>query len=105
MAVMAREGWTDERLDDLNHRVGEGFGEMRNEFRAMRAEIAQEFRAMRAETAEEFRAMRGETAEEFRAARGEMAANQRTLVQMAAGIWVTALVGFLGVIATVITQV
>jgi hypothetical protein len=83
MAVMARDGWTDERLDDLNGRVGEGFGEMR----------------------EEFRAMRGEMQEEFRAMRGEMAANQRVLVQMAGGIWVTAVVGFLGVIATVITQV
>jgi hypothetical protein len=34
-----------------------------------------------------------------------MAANQQNLVQLAGGIWVTALVGFLGVIATVITQV
>jgi hypothetical protein len=82
MATMAREGWTDQRLDDLNHRVSEGFGEMRDESRAMR----------------------GEMGEEFRALRGEMAANQRTLVQMAGGIWVTSLVGFLGVIATVITQ-
>jgi hypothetical protein len=78
-----RDAWTDERLHDLNHRVGEGFGEMRDEFRAMRGEMGEEFRAMRS----------------------EMAANQRTLVQMAAGIWVTALVGFLGVIATVATQV
>lgn len=47
MAVMAREAWTDERLDDLNRRVGDldrrtetGFGEMRMEFRAVRGEIA-----------------------------------------------------------------
>jgi hypothetical protein len=83
MTEMARETWTDERLDDLNQRVDGGFKEMR----------------------EEFRAMRGEMREEFRAMRGEMAANQQTLVQMAGGIWATALVGFLGVIATVITQV
>ena len=31
-----REAWTDERLDDLNHRVDEGFREMREEFRASR---------------------------------------------------------------------
>lgn len=72
MAVMARESWTDPRLDDLNHRVDEGFKDMREEFRALR---------------------------------GEIAANQRTLVQMAAGIWITALVGFLGVITTIVTQV
>lgn len=48
MAVMARDGWTDERLDDLNARVvrleqrmDAGFNEIREEFRAMRAEIHQ----------------------------------------------------------------
>jgi hypothetical protein len=71
MAVMARDAWTDNRLDDLNHRVDEGFRDMREEFRAMR---------------------------------GEAAAHQRTLVQMTAGVWTTSLVGFLGVIATIITQ-
>jgi hypothetical protein len=35
-----REAWTDERLDDLNTRVTEGFGEMREEFRAVRGEMA-----------------------------------------------------------------
>jgi flagellar capping protein FliD len=47
MTVMARETWTDERLDDLNkkidsldHRMEAGFAEMRTEFRAMRAELS-----------------------------------------------------------------
>jgi hypothetical protein len=35
-----REAWTDDRLDDLNHRVDEGFKEMREEFRAVRCEMA-----------------------------------------------------------------
>jgi hypothetical protein len=35
-----REAWTDERLDDLNHRVDEGFKEMREEFRAVRGEMS-----------------------------------------------------------------
>jgi tetrahydromethanopterin S-methyltransferase subunit G len=46
MAVMPREAWTDERLDDLNERVDRleqrmdaGFAEMREEFRALRADI------------------------------------------------------------------
>jgi hypothetical protein len=68
---MARDAWTDDRLDDLNPRTDEGFRDMREEFRAMR---------------------------------GEAAANQRTLVQMTAAIWTTSLVGFLGVIATIITE-
>lgn len=47
MAVMARETWTDHRLDDLNARVESidrrmeaGFKEMREEFRAVRMEMA-----------------------------------------------------------------
>ncbi|HEY5941743.1 MAG TPA: hypothetical protein VIT89_02630 [Solirubrobacterales bacterium] len=44
MAVMAREVWTDERLDDLNKRVDEGFKENREEFRAVRAEMKGEFK-------------------------------------------------------------
>lgn len=79
MAVMAREAWTDERLDDLTQRVADLDRRMEAGFAGIR--------------------------EEFRAMRAENAANQRTLVQMAAAIWITALVGFLGVIATVITQV
>jgi hypothetical protein len=47
MAVMAREVWTDERLDDLNKKVDEGFKDMREEFRAVRGE----FQAVRIEIA------------------------------------------------------
>jgi hypothetical protein len=46
MEAMARETWTDERLDDLNvrvdrteRRIDEGFAEMRGEFRALRGDI------------------------------------------------------------------
>jgi hypothetical protein len=46
MAVMAREEWTDGRLDDLNARVESmdrrmeaGFTEMRGEFRAVRSDL------------------------------------------------------------------
>jgi len=35
-----RDAWTDERLDDLNHRVDGGFKEMREEFRSVRTEMA-----------------------------------------------------------------
>jgi len=39
MAIMARETWTDERLDDLNGKVEKGFGEVKGEIRDLRAEI------------------------------------------------------------------
>ncbi len=34
-----RQAWTDERLDDLNHKVDELSREMHAEFRAVRSEI------------------------------------------------------------------
>lgn len=94
MAVtMPRESWTDERLDDLNHRVDSGFGEVRQEFQALRLEMRTEFVAVRSEISSESQALRS-----------EIAANQRMLVQMMAGIWATSVVGFIGIVATIATQ-
>jgi hypothetical protein len=82
-----REMWTDERLDDLTHRVDEGFNRTEREFQAVRLEMRTEFQAVRSDLG------------------GQMAATQRALLQVAAGGLVTMLVGFAGVIATVLTQV
>jgi hypothetical protein len=98
MAVMARDTWTDERLDDLNHRVDEGFKEMREEFRGVRSEMREEFRGVRAEMGEGFGGVRGELQE----MRAEMAAGRRTMIQATAAIWASSMVGFLGVIATIL---
>jgi F0F1-type ATP synthase assembly protein I len=53
MAVMAREAWTDERLDDLNARVDRleqrmeaGFAEMRTQFAAQNRMLIQLFGGM-----------------------------------------------------------
>ncbi|HEX2392934.1 MAG TPA: hypothetical protein VHI77_08450 [Solirubrobacterales bacterium] len=89
--TMARDSWTDDRLDDLNHRVDEGFTETRTEFRSLRSEMQ-----------EEFRAVRSEMQEEFRAVRSEMAAMHRTLVQAIVGGLAVTLVGFAGTIATIL---
>jgi uncharacterized protein YPO0396 len=89
MAVMAREAWTDERLDDLNARVDgvdqrmeTGFAEMREEFRAMRGEIQSELQAVRA----------------------EIGTVSRNLMHLTWGLIGTMLVGFLGTIVAVVTQ-
>jgi hypothetical protein len=82
MAVMARETWTDERLDDLNQKVDSGFNEMRTEFRAMRAEVNGEFQGVR----------------------GEIAQLNRHLMQLTWGLIGTMLVGFLGTIVAIVTQ-
>jgi hypothetical protein len=40
MAVaMAREAWTDERLDDLNARMEKGFGRVDADIRELRGEV------------------------------------------------------------------
>jgi len=78
-----RELWTDERLDDLNHRVDRGFEETKAEFRAVRLEMRTEFAAVRS----------------------EMAALHRTTMQIVLGGFGLMLVGFAGTIATILTQV
>jgi hypothetical protein len=40
---MAREKWTDERLDDLAGRVDRGFAEVKGEIRDLRAEMNERF--------------------------------------------------------------
>lgn len=82
MAVMAREEWTDQRLDDLNHRVDEGFKEMRTESRAVRSEMQSEFQALRS----------------------EFSAFTRTVTQVLWAIVGTIFLGFMGTIAALVTQ-
>jgi len=52
MHVMARETWTDERLDDLTKHMDEGFREVRADLRQQREATATEFTALRKEFAE-----------------------------------------------------
>lgn len=84
-----REKWTDERLDDLNHRVDEGFRETREEMRAMRAEmhgLRTEMRAFQVETNARFDSM------------------QRTMLQAAVAMTAGYLAGFGGLAALIATQ-
>ncbi|HEX5525930.1 MAG TPA: hypothetical protein VFX44_01890 [Solirubrobacterales bacterium] len=73
---MARETWTDHRLDDLNRRVDEGFKDMREEIRAVRLEMST-----------------------------QSAAQHRTMVQIFAGLFGTFVIGFIGIVVTILTQV
>jgi hypothetical protein len=92
--AMAREAWTDERLDDLKSTVDDGFRDMRTEFRALRTEMKDESNALRAE----FKA-------ESLATRAEIGAVNRSIHQLTVGLIGAMLVGFLGTIATILTQV
>lgn len=78
MATMARDAWTDERLDDVKASVDAGFRDNREEFRALRAEI-QGFR-------------------------GEIAAINRSVQQFTWSVVVAMLVGFLSVLTTILIQ-
>ena len=52
MAVMMpREKWTDERLDDLNKKVDNGFAEVKADLREIRGEIKELNRALYGATA------------------------------------------------------
>jgi predicted nucleic acid-binding Zn-ribbon protein len=94
MAVMARDAWTDERLDDLNKKVDDGFKETRAEMRA-------EFRAVRTEMKEEIRGVRSEMTE----IRTELGALNRTIHQFLFAVVGTIFLGFMGTIAALITIV
>lgn len=122
---MAREAWTDERLDDLTHRVDEGFKRNEREFQAVRLEMRTEFAAVRTELREEISGVRAElkseiggvraelkseiggvreeiggVREEMAGLRGEMLALHRMLTRVAVGGCATLVVALLGLTAT-----
>ena len=82
-----REKWTDERLDDMNERISEGFSRVDHELRDVRAEI----RNLRADVVGELGSVRAEMNSRFEA-------TQRLIIQVGGGMFVTMVVGFLGVI-------
>jgi hypothetical protein len=76
-----REAWTDERLDDLNGKVDEGFRRVDARFDAMQAHMDNRFEAMNAQMNARFEGLEG-----------RFAALQRTLILANASI-VVALIG------------
>jgi Protein of unknown function (DUF1685) len=92
MAMMARDAWTDERLDDLKGSVDAGFGDNREEFRAVRTEI----QGVRTE-------IQG-VRTEIQGVRAETAALSRSVQQFTWSVVVAMLAGFLSVLATILVQ-
>ncbi|HWO83217.1 MAG TPA: hypothetical protein VNM38_05435 [Solirubrobacterales bacterium] len=79
MAVMAREKWTDERLDDLAGRVDRGFAEVKGEVRDLRVEMNERFNSIDSR---------------FNSIDGRFDAMQRTMV-----------IGFASIVASVVGAV
>ncbi len=101
MAIaMARDTWTDERLDDLNHRVDTGFSEVSREFQAVRLEMRTEFAAIRSEMKTEFASVRSEIGTTRSELSGQIAQLHRTILLLFGGMMATNVIGFLGVIVT-----
>jgi hypothetical protein len=103
--------WTDERLDDLNHRVSDGFNRIdadlrsiRDEIGSLRAEMKSEIGSLRAETTSEIGSLRAEMKSEIGSLRAETNARfdalQRTMLQLGGGMIATFVVGFAGLLAT-----
>jgi hypothetical protein len=76
------KSWTDERLEERFDRIDQRFDEVNRRFDHINAD---------------FREMRGEM-------NGRFDATQRLIIQIGAGMLVTLIVGFAGVIATIATQ-
>lgn len=86
-----REAWTDERLDDLNHkveRIDQRVGELSREMHA-------EFRSVRSEMKSEFQAVRGEMNARFDSMQNQMAAmqNQMTAMQKSMNLMMATMLG------------
>jgi predicted nuclease with TOPRIM domain len=87
MAVMARETWTDERLDDLRGDMNRRFVETKGEIRDMRSDMdkrfdesKQEVCDLRAETKAEFKELRAEMNGRFNAMDARFDSLQKTMV-------------------------
>jgi ribosome recycling factor len=80
MAVMAKEAWTDERLDDLAKRMDKGFDEVKCQIRDLRSETKGEFQRERAETKTEISSLRTEMNARFDSIDARLDGLNRSLV-------------------------
>ncbi|MDQ2629900.1 MAG: hypothetical protein M3Y75_02835 [Actinomycetota bacterium] len=84
-----RDKWTDERLDDMNGRMGEGFDRLDKDIREVRSEIA----GVRSEIAQ----VRIDLLEEMNR---RFEATHRLIVQVGGGLFGTMAIGFLSLVLT-----
>ena len=102
MHVMARETWTDERLDDLTKRVDEGFRETKVELLQLREGVSAESASLRQELGE-VREGLGELKAEVKGLGERMDAGFASLnrtMQIAFSLIGVVLAGLMGLIGT-----
>jgi hypothetical protein len=89
MAVMARETWTDERLDDLKGQMIERFDQVDADIDRRFAQVDQRFGRVETQMKEGFARIDKEVGElrgEMKEMRGDIKATQRLMVQGFIGI-------------------
>jgi hypothetical protein len=93
MAVMMpREKWTDERLDDLNKKVDDGFARVDKDIRELRGEMITRFDAMNESVNARFDKLNDSINARFDAMNARFDAQNRNLLVVGATI-VAALIG------------
>lgn len=116
MAVMAREDWTDERLDDLAKRMDRGFDESKVEIRNLRSdmnkgfdhvdadirEIRTEIGALRSDMKTEVSTLRSDTKKGFDEVNVRFDAMQRNFDSMQRAMLIGFVTLFASIAATVI---
>lgn len=93
-----REMWTDERLEDMNGRMGEGFDRLDKDLREVRGEIATG-RGEIAKVREEM-ATRVEVNELGVEMNDRFESMHRLIIQVGGGLFGTMVIGFLGLVLT-----
>jgi hypothetical protein len=80
MAMMVpRETWTDERLDDLNKKVDDGFARLDSDIRELRHEVKAQGESLRADLKAQGEVLRGEMKAQGDELRAENAAQSQDL--------------------------
>jgi hypothetical protein len=92
MAVMARETWTDERLDDLAKGMDKGFDETKLEIRDLRAHTDKGFDGVKGEIKD----LRVEMNSRFSSVDARFDALQRTMVLGLVGMTVSIVASVIG---------
>jgi Sec-independent protein translocase protein TatA len=98
--TMARETWTDERLDDLTKHMNNGFREVKEEIKSTRAELQQEIKTTRAELQQEINTTRAELKEEISSTRIELKGEIAALNSRFDRLTYVLIAALIGVVAT-----
>lgn len=104
-----RDKWTDERLDDMSGRMGEGFDRLDKDIREVRSEIAgvrEEVAGLRSELSSEVAGVRSELGSEIAQVRIDLLeemnrrfeATHRLIIQVGGGLFGTMAIGFLSLV-------